>query len=287
MATNNTVKVTLKIRNDIAANWTNNNPILAMGEFGLEQTSLLFKIGDGVTHWNNLPYLNKFDSNKLKHNADGTITFSDDFTALLNKVITTDGGQTINGNLTIMGTPVNDTHVVTKAYVDAAVANAGNLKRQIVNSIDELVDVNELDTNTIYMLKDNSAIGADKYKEYMVISRVLTQIGDTSVDLTGLITGTHTSGNLIMIDNTGALVDSGIPAAGINALTPGNSSTLGGVKSSTADDFIRITVDNDVTGVNAGFMTLNRVSTSKLYVPDGDTLILEGGNSSTGVITNG
>jgi hypothetical protein len=29
MAYNNTVRVTLKVRNDLAANWANNNPILA------------------------------------------------------------------------------------------------------------------------------------------------------------------------------------------------------------------------------------------------------------------
>ncbi len=287
MAINNTVKVTLKIRSDIAANWTNNNPILTMGEFGLEQSSLLFKVGDGVTRWNDLPYLNKLDSNRLKHNTDGTITFSDDFIALLDKVVTTDGGQIINGNISIMGTPTDNTHAVTKSYVDAAVANAGHLKRQIVNSINELTNINELDPNTIYMLKDNTATGDDKYKEYIIIDRTLTQIGDTSVDLTGLVTGTSVAGNLIMTDNTGALVDTGIAAADIGKLEPGTPFLLGGVKSSTADNFIRITVKNDETGVNAGFMTLNRVSTSKLYVPDGDTLILEGGNSSTGVITNG
>jgi len=137
------------------------------------------------------------------------------------------------------------------------------------------------------MLKDNTATGDDKYKEYIIIDRTLTQIGDTSVDLTGLVTGTSVAGNLIMTDNTGALVDTGIAAADIGKLEPGTPFLLGGVKSSTADNFIRITVKNDETGVNAGFMTLNRVSTSKLYVPDGDTLILEGGNSSTGVITNG
>ena len=59
MPINNTVRVTLKIRNDLAANWSNNNPILAQGEFGLENNSFLLKVGDGVTAWNSLPYLNK------------------------------------------------------------------------------------------------------------------------------------------------------------------------------------------------------------------------------------
>jgi len=47
------------------------------------------------------------------------------------------------------------------------------------------------------------------------------------------------------------------------------TSRLGGVKASTAADRINVTQE--------GFMTLNDVSTSKLYVPDGDVLILYGG----------
>jgi hypothetical protein len=54
MAVNNTVRVTIKIRNDISTEWskTQNNPILAQGEFGLETDTLLLKIGDGQKTWN-------------------------------------------------------------------------------------------------------------------------------------------------------------------------------------------------------------------------------------------
>lgn len=39
---------------DIAANWTAQNPILAIGEFGHETGTNRIKIGDGVTPWNSL-----------------------------------------------------------------------------------------------------------------------------------------------------------------------------------------------------------------------------------------
>lgn len=52
---------------DTAANFTANNPILGDGEIGVESDSLLtspkFKIGDGSTSWNSLPYANSGTSN--------------------------------------------------------------------------------------------------------------------------------------------------------------------------------------------------------------------------------
>lgn len=78
MATNS-VKVTLQIRHDEAADWITRNPVLAQGEYGLETDTFLIKVGDGVTDWLHLPYLNKLDASYFKHNNDGTISFSDSF----------------------------------------------------------------------------------------------------------------------------------------------------------------------------------------------------------------
>ena len=281
-AANNTVRVTIKVRNDLPANWVNNNPILAMGEFGLEQSTQLIKVGDGSKHWNDLPYLNKVDSRYLIREADGTISLTSDFIDSLDNVITTAGGKTITGPLSIMTSPVGDYDVANKSYVDVAVANAGHLKREIVYELPAAV---EAQADTIYMIKDNSILGADKYKEYMLIDNAIVQIGDTSIDLKSLVSGPTTAGNLIMTDNTGALVDTGLAVRDIGKLEPGTINLLGGVKSSLLANYIRITDENDTIG--PGFMTLNQVSTSLLYVPDGDTLILEGGTSSGGVITNG
>jgi hypothetical protein len=43
-------------RRDVAANWTLNNPILRMGEEGLEMDTQQYKVGDGITPWQLLPY---------------------------------------------------------------------------------------------------------------------------------------------------------------------------------------------------------------------------------------
>lgn len=43
-------------RRDTAANWAAANPILAEGELGIVTDTKGYKIGDGVTHWNDLAY---------------------------------------------------------------------------------------------------------------------------------------------------------------------------------------------------------------------------------------
>jgi len=46
----------IQIRRDTAANWTASNPVLALGEPGLEIDTGSIKYGNGSTAWNSLPY---------------------------------------------------------------------------------------------------------------------------------------------------------------------------------------------------------------------------------------
>ncbi|WP_447724644.1 hyaluronate lyase N-terminal domain-containing protein [Sphingomonas koreensis] len=48
--------VKFRLRRDTAANWTANNPTLALGEPGLETDTRKVKYGDGSTAWNSLAY---------------------------------------------------------------------------------------------------------------------------------------------------------------------------------------------------------------------------------------
>lgn len=234
MATN-TVKVTLQIRHDEAADWTTRNPVLAAGEYGLESDTFLIKVGDGVRDWAHLPYLNKLDASYFKYDAtNNEYTFSDEF---LNTIHTLEAaaGQAIT-QLIVTEPPVNDTDVPNKKYVDDAIAQAGHLKRAIVTT---LPDAANADPDTLYMIL---ATAGDHYEEYMVIN-----------------------GNWDMVGSTG---DGG---SGAFILEVATNARLGGVKASTEDDRINVTQE--------GFMTLNRVSTSKLYVPTGDVLVIYGGSA--------
>lgn len=243
MATNS-VKVTLQIRHDEAADWLVRNPILAAGEFGLEVDTFWLKIGDGIHNWAQLPYLNKLDETYFKiDNTTGAITFSDSF---LNDIaaLQAAAGQAIE-HLTITNLPVNDTDAANKQYVDSAIRNAGHLKREIVQTLPDAINA---DPNTLYMVL---APSGEHYEEYMVIN-----------------------GNWDMVGSTG----DGGSGGGTFVLEVATPTRLGGVK---ADDPTIAGHENTeyLSVTHEGFMTLNKVSTSKLFVPTGDVLVLYGGTA--------
>lgn len=43
---------------DTSTNWATNNPILLAGEIGVESDTNKIKVGDGITNWNDLSYIN-------------------------------------------------------------------------------------------------------------------------------------------------------------------------------------------------------------------------------------
>jgi len=198
--------------------------------------------------------------------SDGAFT---DLSNLVDTKLSRSGGV-MTGTLTLAADPSADRDAATKSYVDRTVANAGHLKREIVT---ELPSAAEADEHTIYMVLDTNAPLGDKYKEYLLISGVITQIGDTTVDLSNYPTKPTViaAGNLLSVAADGSLVDSGISASDIGKLNIATDTVLGGVYSSSLDNYIAVDT--------AGRMKLNRVSTNLLYVPDGDEFILNGGTA--------
>lgn len=56
------IKTTFLLRRGLAEEWTSVNPVLALAEPGFEKDTYRLKIGDGITPWNSLPYLNNGDA---------------------------------------------------------------------------------------------------------------------------------------------------------------------------------------------------------------------------------
>jgi hypothetical protein len=56
--------IQIQFRRDTSVSWTFANPVLASGELGIELDTKKFKIGDGTTAWNSLPYLINNDALK-------------------------------------------------------------------------------------------------------------------------------------------------------------------------------------------------------------------------------
>lgn len=47
---------TIKLKRGLAEKWIELNPVLKQGELGVELDTGQIKVGDGLTHWKNLPY---------------------------------------------------------------------------------------------------------------------------------------------------------------------------------------------------------------------------------------
>ena len=105
--------------------------------------------------------------------------------------------------------------------------------------VSELPATEDADPDTLYMML---ATSGDHYDEYMFINGAWDMVGST-----------------------------GDGGSGGFTLEVATVARLGGVKASTDPDRINVTQE--------GFMTLNKVSTSLLYVPTGDTLVLYGGTA--------
>jgi hypothetical protein len=83
----------IKLRRDTSANWTTLNPILALGEPGVETDTRKMKIGDGSTHWKYLSYAItgdlQVDGTSIE--SAGAVTLSSGLGNRANWAITFDG----------------------------------------------------------------------------------------------------------------------------------------------------------------------------------------------------
>lgn len=59
----------IQVRRATTAAWAAANPTLSEGEFGLDTTSMAFKIGDGATVWSSLAY--KYDRGLFDIDVNG------------------------------------------------------------------------------------------------------------------------------------------------------------------------------------------------------------------------
>jgi hypothetical protein len=69
--------VTIQTRRDSAVDWTDANPVLALGEIGIEVDTNSAKYGDGFTRWADLPYWIVDSASIIAHLADDTIHFTE------------------------------------------------------------------------------------------------------------------------------------------------------------------------------------------------------------------
>lgn len=71
------VQTLIQARRGTTSEWSSANPTLSAGEWGYDSTTKRYKIGDGLTQWNSLPYASILpNSNDLVGNSGIGITFA-------------------------------------------------------------------------------------------------------------------------------------------------------------------------------------------------------------------
>ena len=209
-------------RRDTAANWLLTNPVLRLGEVGWDTTSNRAKRGDGVSHWDALPYSVSLSASDL---ATGTVP-----TARLAAATTTTVGvsrlatpaETIAGVAnTIAVTPAGVQHITDTMLPSLLTTLAAVAPRRVrtgnYHMPDGLVDStpSELVSGTVYFVP-------------FVVQ------GATTVDAIAYRLSTLASGGAVTFSATlyGDTLDGGpdtanvIATTGTDALTAGVSKTL-------------------------------------------------------------
>lgn len=129
------LKTRLILRNDVLSNWTAANPTLLKGELAIEWDNKKFKIGDGVTPYNELDYW-----------QDGYVT------DILNQMIEEIGDKPENvdwadGSIwDAIATEVAAREAADTAISDATNTAISNLKSNINDLIDNYYDKDEIDS---------------------------------------------------------------------------------------------------------------------------------------------
>lgn len=82
----------IKFRRDTAANWTAENPVLALGEPGFEQDTNKLKIGDGETAWSGLDYASGGSDSLTSDHAISITVGNTEYFAIVNRANNNDNG---------------------------------------------------------------------------------------------------------------------------------------------------------------------------------------------------
>ena len=114
-----------------------------------------------------------------------------DLSGLISKVVSAITGNIpvfdVGGGIKDSGVSIND--IANKEYVETKVkeevSKANHLSKEIVTVLPSDSDAKE---NIIYLIKDETVVGIDKYEEWTLVGGTLICIGSTSTDLTGYYT---------------------------------------------------------------------------------------------------
>lgn len=160
----NKILGTIILRHDTSSNWLIHNPILALGEYGVEDDTHRVKRGDGQTNWENLDYEHfGLEAIITYENLRGSVTdnkaLTDALYEKLDKSVFDDISQTLISQLNI----TQDENVlmrltkVSKNVNNGLVTKTGVIIKSSDNSLEGLWSI-DTEGNTVIDLQTNPQI---------------------------------------------------------------------------------------------------------------------------------
>ena len=207
----------IQIRRDTAANWTAANPVLAQGEIGIEldglgTSTVLQKIGDGVTSWDSLPYQESGGGGAVDsvNGQTGVVVLDKSDIGLDNVDNTSDLDKPIsNDTQTALDDKASDADLTT-------LGSEVSINTQNIVLIDSRVTTNEVDIQTL----QNNQVNPNNF---------VNKVTSTTQDMTGRLTvQTPVDANTSDAASVGYVLDK------VNNISIPNASydTVGGIKMS-------------------------------------------------------
>ena len=190
----------IQIRRDNASNWSLKNPVLSIGEMGLEIDSHQFKLGDGVTNWNSLAFYSGVD-------VATTGSVDSDWVTSQIQSIPVATSQVDSDWVTsqIQSLAVNESAMTF--YVDP---NGSDSDSRTGNSI---VQPLQSITNALTKVSQGKSIALmnGRYQEDVIITSASNQ---RNIVITGL-TGSHSSGAITTIDKFDTYSQTGLKLSNV------------------------------------------------------------------------
>lgn len=245
--------------------WNSANPVIPDRLLVADTETHQLKLGDGSTNWNDLPYLNADEIKKVKDEIDQTI-----------QSIQTTLSQKADSGTKLSEYGITDAY--TKGETDQKIAaEVAKLSHMTTEVVEKLPEVDAANDHTIYLVAKDAGKPQDGYIEYLLINQNFEIIGNTDIDLTNYITKDGLDAELEKkVDGTTIEFTEGKfkvkeDVLGIQPDDYATADTGGTIKSSDADNKIKI--GEDGTG------EVNKLSMAKLFIADGDTIVIDGGSA--------
>ena len=130
--------------------WSNADPILAVGEIGVDLTLHIFKIGDGTSHWSALPLANQgATGNKGDKGDTGT--------GLSRTLSTTIDFTTIAGELQYVEKIISDAAILSASVILIQVTDSDFIAQNVQCGV---VSISQGVSYTIYAMAPDGATGS-------------------------------------------------------------------------------------------------------------------------------